>query len=463
MNPSRPTPSRRHFLQALGLTAGSLFLPSRGLANVGAPATRILFFVTGHGTVYDNWRMRPTGEPEDADWTFSGLSGLAPSDWSPILAPLQPYASKLSILDGLAYGPSILAATNEHDEGHATCLTGANVVPLDGAIGIADGPSLDQIIGATKSTPFRTLEYTLRYGWSPCFDASGQRIPMEGESREAWLRLFGGVGGSSSPLTSAERVAARQGSVLDAAANRFDWLLPRLGAEDRAKLETHRDLIRDLEAQIGAVSGLTCTDPGEPEHGDYWYDSVAGLNAWFDLSTAALACGLTDVITIRAGDIDNAEIGAPPGDLHNDYAHNTHLDAGAASIMTDYHTWYAQRFAELLARLDSIPEGNGTLLDNTIVVWTNELATGHHTHTDVPIVLAGGTNALATNQIVRWAPTHEITGPWEAELMGTPHNRLLVTLAQAMGLSIDQVGRADLPLATGGSLDCTGVLPRLCL
>ena len=319
MNPSDMSPSRRRFLQAMGLGAGSLFLPSRALASTG-PATRIVFFVTGHGTVYDNWRMRPSGEPEDTDWTFTGLSGLSANQWSPILAPLQPHASKLTILDGLTYAPSILAATNEHDEGHATCLTGANVVEVPGAIGIADGPSLDQIIGATKNTPFRSLEFTHRYGWSPCFDAGGQRIPMEGEPREAWFRLFGGPGAGSTPSTTAERVAARQASVLDAAANRFDWLLPRLSTEDRNKVETHRDLVRDLEAQIDALSqGLTCTPPGQPDHGDYWYDSVAGMNAWSDLIAAALACGLTDVVTMRIGDIDNGEIGAPPGDMHNDY------------------------------------------------------------------------------------------------------------------------------------------------
>jgi hypothetical protein len=130
--------------------------------------------------------------------------------------------------------------------------------------------------------------------------------------------------------------------------------------------------------------------------------------------------------------------------------------------MTDFHTWYANRFAELLDKLSAIPEGNGTMLDHTIVVWTNELATGSHAHTDMPIVVAGGTEALQSGRLIRWAPASPVLGPWSVDTIGEPHNKLLVTLAHAMGrTTITQVGVADVGLSDGSRLDCTGTLAGL--
>lgn len=455
--------NRRQLLQALGLTAGSLFLPSLGLACGTTPVRRILFYITNHGTVYDNWKMRPGGLPEDQDWV-ADLTTMTQAEFSPILAPLSHHASKLLVLDGLAHCPSIVTATNEHDEGNATCLTGDLPVTVAGGIAVSSGPSLDQIIGANKNTAFRSLEYSLRGGWSTCFNASGQRIPMEGEPLAGFNRLFGTAGpGTGGPTTTAERVAMRQSSVLDAAAQRFSATLPTLGMEDRAKLELHRDLIRDLETQLQTAGGLTCDPQVAPGGGSFWSAPAQGMAAFQQLAAAAFSCGLTDVVTLRAGDIRNEDIGAPAGNLHNDFAHNTHLDPGAAAVMTDFHIWYAQRFAELLDLLDSIPEGGGTLLDNTLVVWTNELSTGNHHHSDMPIVLAGGTGVLNPGRIVRWAPQHEVQGPWGTDRVGAPHNRLLVTLANAMGDSRNQVGVSSVGLAGGGSLDCTGPLDRICV
>ena len=97
--------------------------------------------------------------------------------------------------------------------------------------------------------------------------------------------------------------------------------------------------------------------------------------------------------------------------------------------MTDFHTWYAERFAELLDLLDAIPEGGGTMLDHTLVVWTNELSTGSHDHHDLPIVVAGATETLHSGRLIRWAPVSPVQGPWGVTTVGQPHNKLLTTLA----------------------------------
>jgi hypothetical protein len=306
--------NRRQLLQALGLSAGSLFLPSRASAfAASAPAKRIIFFVSGHGTVYDQWRMRPGGQPDDVDFEVD-LNTLASAEWSPILAPLQRHASRLLILDGLAHAPSITTAFNEHEEGHATCLTGDLPLPVSGALGRPSSASIDQILGETAATPFRTLEYMVGGAWPVNFDALGQSIPYEGNPEAAWARLFPtGVGDLD---TTASRVARRQDRVLDLAARRFDELAPRLSTEDRVKLEAHRDLIRDLESQVLALRDLSSEAVDEPTTA--WPPILDEMEVFQGLAVAALSCGLTDIITLRAGDVANADIGAPPGDLHND-------------------------------------------------------------------------------------------------------------------------------------------------
>ena len=448
--------SRRHLLQALGLSAGSLFLPSRGLAKGAAPARRIVFFVTGHGTVYDTWKMRPGGQPDDVDFE-TDLTTLAPGDWSPILAPLQRHAAKLTVLDGLAHVGSIAAAFNEHEEGHATCLTGDLPLPRDGALGVPSGPSVDQILAADATTPFRSLEYAVLGGWNVNFDEMGNAIPYEGDPVAAWNRLF--PGGTDGLDTTASRVARKQHRVLDLAKQRFDALAPQLSTDDRLKLEAHRDLVADLENQVLALQSLQCDPVEQPTSS--WPEPADEMEAFQGLAVAALSCGLTEIITLRGGQLPNELIGAPAGDIHNDYAHSSDTDPTAMAVMTDYHTWYAERFAELLDKLDAIPEAGGTMLDHTLVVWTNELSTGTHQHDDLPIVLAGGSFAFDVGRLVRYAPVSPVQGPWSVVDVGRPHNRLLVSLAQAMGSTRTSMGLTEVALSDGSLLDCTGALDRL--
>ncbi len=447
----------RQLLQALGLSTGSLFLPSRGLAkSAGAPAKRIVFFVTGHGTVYDNWKLRPGGEGDDVD-IDTDLTSLSSADWSPILAPLERHASKLTILDGLAHAGSIAAAFNEHEEGHATCLTGDLPLPVDGSLGKPSGPSVDQILAANATTPFRSLEYAVIGGWNVNFDEQGNAIPYESDPVAAWNRLF--PGGTDGLGTTASRVARQQHRVLDLAKQRFDALAPQLSTEDRIKLEAHRDLVADLENQVLALQNVEC-DPAEPP-GSSWPEPLEEMEAFQGLAVAALSCGLTDIITIRGGQLPNEAIGVPAGNIHNDFAHSADDDPISAGVMTDYHTWYAERFAELLDKLDAVPEAGGSMLDHTIVVWTNELSTGSHHHDNMPIVLAGGSFAFDVGRLVRYAPVSPVQGPWSVTSVGRPHNKLLVSLAEAMGHTVSSVGLTDVPLSDGSSLDCTGTLDRL--
>ena len=101
------------------------------------------------------------------------------------------------------------------------------------------------------------------------------------------------------------------------------------------------------------------------------------------------------------------------------------------------------------------------MLDNTVVVWANELSTGEHSMSQWPVVLAGGKKFFKTGRYVRWAQNNIIKATWSDEAQGPPHNRLLVSLAHSMGVDIDQVGEAEVTLKGDGKLSCKGPLDRL--
>ncbi|MCA9298216.1 MAG: DUF1552 domain-containing protein, partial [Phycisphaerales bacterium] len=169
-----PQMNRRTLLRALGLTAGSLVLPSMmpaAYAERFGAARRIVFYVSSHGTVYDHWKMRPGGRTDDGDWEFP-LGDVAEDAWSTILRELYPLRQKLLVVDGLTNGMGSTSGINEHESGHASCLTGTRATEVEGALAVPSGASIDQVIAATQDTPFQSIEYSVG-GWPVNFNAFG--------------------------------------------------------------------------------------------------------------------------------------------------------------------------------------------------------------------------------------------------------------------------------------------------
>ena len=130
--------------------------------------------------------------------------------------------------------------------------------------------------------------------------------------------------------------------------------------------------------------------------------------------------------------------------------------------MTDYHVFQARLFAEFCQRLDQVPEGDGTLLDNTVVVWANELSTGEHSMIDLPVAIVGGGGYFRTGQYVHYGKGDVLQGYWgDQPRIGPAHNRLLTTFGRSMGLEIDRFGEESLPRASGGTISTTGRLDEL--
>ena len=183
----------------------------------------------------------------------------------------------------------------------------------------------------------------------------------------------------------------------------------------------------------------------------------------------AFACDLTRVVTFTAPVPQCPELGYPGNMTFHGYAHESVDPAScgnafsptAERAMTDLDAWHAGHVAHLVAQLDSVPEGDGTMLDHTVVCWLTELATPTHQHHDAAVVLIGGCNGFfQTGRYLRYPRTqpNPIAG---FPLTGPAHNRLFVSLLHAMGQTDDSFGMTDAVAADGTALSFRGPLLEL--
>jgi hypothetical protein len=233
--------------------------------------------------------------------------------------------------------------------------------------------------------------------------------------------------------------AARQKAIVDSVAGDLRRLRTRLGAEDYAKVDQHLEALAAIERRIvggrggggSGVMGLSCSKPPAPS-GD-GYD--AKLEQMSDIAVAALSCDVTRVMSVQwsyaFSHVRHSWIGL--GDHHN-YSHD---GQDRRAELTKIDQWYATQLLYLLQKLDSVPEGDGTLLDNTLVVCGRELGSTAHRMERAPFILAGGSALGLAN------------GHW-LDFDGQEHVKLLVSIARLMGMDINTFGNREVdsgPLA----------------
>ncbi len=433
-HPILPRFSRREILRSLGVGAiASPFLPLLNASGQEAlfPRRLVLFF-TPHGTIWDAWKPRGT----ERDFTLG-----------PILKPLERHKSKINVLANLTIadagpGPS-------HTRGAPLLWTGSPLIRErifvrsdagPGAhFGWNAGPSVDQVIARVvgNETPYRSLELGVRCEHShpanrTIYAGPRQPIPPEGNPYTLFERLF-------VPGGAYERLRRLRKSTLDVMKGDLDRVRSRVGAGDREKIEQHAAALRTLEARLERKP-VAC--PQARGFGDRIETEAAEntplvLECQTRLLAAALACDVTRVASLqhRVADIDDDRytwLGLD-GQGHHKMSHAGDSDLATRAKLVRIYTWYAERFAALLDALDAVPEGNGTLLDNTLVVWGSELGKGNnHSFERAPFVTAGGSGgAVRTGRFVELPDR-------------TPHNRLLVSICHAMGLKhVESFGTAD--------------------
>jgi hypothetical protein len=318
--------------------------------------------------------------------------------------------AKTNIIKGV-YIPYDANGTNgnQHDMGFARMFTGAKLLSSGGQPW-GGAASVDQIVArawgidsltlavlASQTEPFPKPGFNHRESFSylgPATIKHPRKDPLE-----VFNYLFPTVAGPG----AADRLKLRQ-SVLDAAAANLTEISGRLGPAERAKLDLHLTAIRSAEQHL-ASNGVCPTKPSAPPN-FLAMDPNAELNEdtyitqlvdnLIQLMVAALQCSGTRIATLQFGSGGGKWRFGWQGinlNCHDDVAHLDTSDAGSTPVNTQrvvlMNQYYASCVAKLATALDAIPEGSGTMLDNTLVVWANELGRGDHNQQNVPIVLIG--------------------------------------------------------------------------
>jgi hypothetical protein len=236
-----------------------------------------------------------------------------------------------------------------------------------------------------------------------------------------------------------DKLRLRRKSVIDAVTGDLKALSTSIDAEDRRKLEQHLESISSIEKRLNqpvtpGASGAGCRAPDISKamfSGTALADNAnfpAILDVQNRMAVAALACDRTRIASVQwsrsFSPIQHTWVGVTTD--HHTLSHKT--DANSMNMLKNINRWYGQRLAELLGYLDSVPEGNGTLLDHTVLCWGNEAATGNHNaNPGVTLLAGGGDGMLKTGQNVN--------------MTGNDHSQLLITMAHAVGAtSINHIG-----------------------
>lgn len=447
--------SRRSFLRGAGATVALPWLGAMGCGRSGGAGVRasgaaasgfpkrFLVFFSANGTMPDAWK--PSGG--EADFTLG-----------PILAPLEAHRGDLVIVDGVDQLSSNFGPGDGHQKGMGHMLTGTELLEGDlftgggGELaGWGGGISVDQAIANAigAQTRFRSLELGVQVRsatvWSRMsYLGPDQPVPPEDSPYNVFDRVFGDLG--DDPLGVEEQRLKRH-TVLDAVLADYHALEPRLGSEDRQRLGNHLAAIRDIESRLdsGGELGGACELPvlGTPIdlNANDNFPAIGKLQ--MDLLVMALACDLTRVGSIQwsrsVSNTVHSWLGIPDG--HHDLSHEGDSNADAVDKITRINTWYAEQLAYLIAALKAVPEGDGTLFDNTCILWCNELGKGNsHTRMNMPFVLAGSAGGAIQ------------TGRYLAYSGDVPHNNLLLSLLHAYDIEASTFGNPDY---------CTGPLAGL--
>jgi Protein of unknown function (DUF1552) len=459
---------RRSFLKAVGAAAATLpvFRALERSARGGATSPlRFAAFVDPHGTVLDYWR------PQGTETNFSIAYPNA------ILSPLAPLQKKMLVLDGMSIMPAKAGTQYLGHKGYVAALTGIgdDLVSQD-AQSLSTNTSFDQYLAGKigSLTKLRSLEiasgetggYKSEISWAATVSGGYHApVPRLNNPYDVYKYVFGNFNPAPGGDPNAARLLAIKKSRLDYVQADLARLSARLGATERAKLDQHLQAVRDIENQLAAMGSATaaCTKPGQPTLSIPTSGTLDGSlrdvdgdirNVMVDMMAQAFACDLTRVATFQLGSSDDVRAlpYASPllttsalenGDMHLTTHDQDSLPNGKLQVAA-CQRYYAQVVARFASALDAIPEGDGTVLDHTCILWIGSMSNAAiHDNWNVPCTLIGGANgAFRTGRYLK------VTGP---DGGSAAHNHLLVSILNAFGFS-DQ---------TFGSTKYTGPLANL--
>lgn len=422
--------TRREFLRDLGLGAAALpfvlNLPGLARAEGGRRKQRLVVMFSPNGIVPSTFWPGTQGEGFELKES---------------LEPLEPFRDRTLILNGVC--DKIRGDGDNHMRGIACLLTGVELFPgnVQGGshtpAGWASGISIDQEIRgflqkdpATRSR-FGSLEV-------------GVQVP---ERADTWTRMsYAGPNRPLAPISDPYQLFDRLygrledreslASVLDDLAEDMRKLRGELGAEDRRILDEHAEWVRQMEKELQSADAdeehpAPELDPDVENRND----NMPRLSKMqIDLLVQSFAADFARVATLQytnaVGQARMRWLGIEKG--HHSLSHEPDSNKEAQESLTRINRWFCEQLAYMAKRLAETPEpgGEGSLLDSTLLVWTNELGKGNsHTLNDIPFVLVGGCPGFRMGRALK--------------LRREPHNRLLLSMAHGFGHEIERFGNPD--------------------
>ncbi len=423
--------TRREFLRDLGVSAAVLpfvtNLPCLASPLEKQRKQRLIIMFSPDGVVPSTFW--PDAEGEIAAFKAS-------------LKPLEPFRGKTLVLHGVC--DRVRGDGDAHMRGIGCLLTGAELFPgniqggSDTPAGWSSGISIDQELKNVlqKNPATRTRFGSLEFGI------------MVPERADTWTRMsYAGPNKPVAPIDNPYQMFGKLygrlkdqenlKSVLDDLKVDLDKVRSRVGSADRRILEEHATLVREMEQELktantkDAKHPVPVLEPGVREDNDN-IPQISKLQ--IDLMISSFAADFTRIATLQytnsVGQARMRWLGINEG--QHDLSHEPDSNKEAQEKLTRINHWYCEQLAYLAKRLAETPEpgGGGSLLDNTLIVWTNELGQGNsHTLDNIPFVLVGNGLDFRMGRSLNY--------------QRVPHNRLLLSLAHGMGHRIPKFGNPD--------------------
>ena len=429
---------RREFLKRVGLSVAALpfltGLPSLGLASPARPRQRLIIMFSPNGTIPPAFWPAETGK----DFQLKE-----------ILSPLEPFRERMLILHGLCN--KVRGDGDNHMRAMSCLLTGIELFPgnvqggSDTPAGWASGISIDQEIKnffqsrEETRTRFGSLEFGVGVTdradpWTRMsYGGPNQPIAPISDPYQMYQKLYGQM-----------KDKAQLGSILEDVRADLKKARELVSLEDRLLLDQHEALVRQMEKEIAEASrqklrvGPPLLEEGVADQND----NVPRLSRMqIDLLVNSFINDMARVATLQyTKSVGQARMKwLEINDNHHSLSHEPDKDEAAQVKLTKINTWFCGELRYLLDKLAATPEpgGTGTLLDNTLVVWTNELGKGNsHALDNIPFLAIGGGFGFEMGRSVK--------------LDKIPHNRFHLALAHAVGHRLETFGKPA--LCEGGPL-----------
>ncbi len=379
------------------------------------------------------------------------LDAVLPSS----LSSLEALRNQIMIVSNLYNQPASVPLAGDHARGTGGFLTAQTCFKTDGAQ-IRNGISIDQVIANQIGAQYRfpslafgaeggsnvggcdsgySCVYSRNISWVSEFTPSAKEVNL----KLAFERLFS-TDRNGLTAEAKARIVAQKKSILDFVAEDSQRLKSKIGVRDQQKLDEYFTSIRALERQIDfdqSAQNQQC-QIDEDQSNRYRTDSnelSSKVKLFLDLSVLAFQCNLTPVITFMqanaASNIAYNFIGVSEG--HHQISHHQDLQENFDKLKK-IDEWTISQYAYFLDKLSQIPEGDGSILDQTLCMFSSEIQDGNrHNHDTLPMILAGAKGFFPKNK-------HYV--PSVSKIAS-----LYMTLAQYYGIALNQFGDADMPLS----------------